>query len=336
MSSPPFRRRATIDDVAQLAGVSRSAVSRTFTEGASVSAPMRSRVEQAAQALGYKPNALARGLTKQSNRLVAFVSGYQHNLYDAGYHDLLLSRLQADGFRVLMVHIGRNGDVGRSLLEALDYPVSVAIVAGGSIDEASIAECIRLNTPVVLCSGEFFGLQEVDCINSDNAGGTLAALDHLVASGRRRIACIAGTPGMFASRERLDAFRHGMRTHGCAEAGIVYGDFTFEGGMRAAQALLSGAARPDALLCANDAMALGALTVATETCGLRIPDDLAVIGFDDIPLADWPNFQLSTVRNPVAEKAELICERVRLRTLNPRCAPINIRFPTPLVLRRTA
>jgi len=336
MTISSLRRRATIDDVAELAGVSRSAVSRTFTAGACVSPQMRSRVERAAQSLGFKPNALARGLTKQRNQLVAFVAGYQHNLYDAGYHDLLLSRLQADGFRVLLVHIGRSGEVGRALLEALDFPVSVAVVAGGSIDEASIAECTRLSTPVVLCTGEFSGLQGVDCINSDNAGGTRAALDHLVSSGRRRIACIAGTPGMFATRERLDAFHLGMQAHGYEPAGIAYGDFTFEGGLRAAQSLLTGAPRPDALLCANDAMALGALTAARDLGGLRLPQDLAVIGFDDIPLAAWPNFQLSTVRNPVAEKAEVICERVRLRTQNPHCEPVNLRFPTPLVLRQTA
>jgi DNA-binding LacI/PurR family transcriptional regulator len=336
MTSSSLGRRATIADVAALAGVSRSAVSRAFTLGASVSPQTRARIEQAAHALGFKPNALARGLTKQENRLVAFVAGYQHNLYDAGFHDLVLSGLQAAGFRVLLVHIERAGDVGRALLEALDYPVSVAVVAGGSIDEASISACIRLRTPIVLCTGEVLGIDGVDCINSDNAGGTLAALAHLIAGGRRRIACIAGTRGMFAARERLQAFHQGMQAHGLEAAGVEHGDFTFEGGMRAAQALLSASQAPDALLCCNDAMAIGALTAARELGGRRVPEDLAIIGFDDIPMASWPNFQLSTVRNLVAEKASLICERVRLRTQDSQCAAINQRFSTPLVVRRTA
>ena len=85
---------------------------------------------------------------------------------------------------------------------------------------------------------------------------------------------------MFATRERLDAFRQGMQTHGYEAAGIAYGDFTFEGGLRAAQSLLAGTPRPDALLCANDAMALGALTAARDLGGLRLPQDVAVIGFD--------------------------------------------------------
>lgn len=335
MNKPLLRRRATIDDVAALAGVSRSAVSRTFTAGASVAPQTRERVQAAAVSLGYKPNALARGLTKQTSQLVAFVSGYQDNFYDARYHELVLSGLQADGFRVLHVHIGSGRDMGRALLEALDFPVAVAVVAGGSIDEAAIAECIRLSTPVVLCTGEL-ALDAVDCINSDNAAGMFAAVDHLVASGRRRIAHIAGTRGMFATRERLAAFRRGMQAHGLAPHAIEHADFTHEGGLRVAQAMLDAAERPDAILCANDAMALGALTAARELSGLRVPEDVAVIGFDDIPLAAWPAFQLSTVRNPLEEKAREICARVRLRTQEPQCAAINKRFATELVLRKTA
>ncbi len=336
MDHPTLSRRATIDDVAELAGVSRSAVSRTFTEGASVSPRMRERVEQAAGVLGYKPNALARVLTTQRNRLVAFLSGYQHNLYDAAYHDRILAGLKAEGFRVLHVHIGPGEDVGRALVDALDFPVSVAVVAGGSIDEESIATCIRLSTPLVLCSGEATGLDAVDCINSDNASGTRAALDHLIARGCRRIACVAGTPGMFATRERLDAFRTGMKAHGFTPAGVQHGDFSFEGGLAAARALLEQPQRPDALLCANDAMALGALTAARELLQLRVPEELAIFGFDDVPMAAWPGFALSTVRNPVEEKARLICERTRLRSLTPHCEALNARLAMPLVLRSTA
>lgn len=124
MTLPSLCRRATIDDVAKLAGVSRSAVSRAFTEGACVSPQMRLRVEQAAQTLGYNPRAGAR--TDQAEQPAGRLRRrlLQHNLYDAGYHDLVLSRLQADGFRVLLAYIGHSGDVGRALLEALDFPVS--------------------------------------------------------------------------------------------------------------------------------------------------------------------------------------------------------------------
>lgn len=328
-------RRATIDDVASLAGVSRSAVSRTFTAGASVSRQTRERVEHAARSLGYKPNALARGLTKQCNQLIAFVSGFQDNLYDASYHDKVLLGLQAAGFRVLHVHIGNGVEVGEALLEALDIPVSAAVVAGGSIDEASIAECIRLRTPIILCTGET-DLQAVDCINSDNAGGTLAALEHLLARHCRRIAYIAGTAGMFSARERLAAFLEGMQRHGLPPFAVTQADFTYEGGLQAAQQLLQRSPQPDAILCANDAMALGALTAVRELAGLRVPEDIAIIGFDDIPQAAWPNFALTTVRNPVAEKAHAICERVLCRTRDPACESVNLRFATSLVVRGTA
>jgi DNA-binding LacI/PurR family transcriptional regulator len=329
-----LHRRPTIDDVAKLAGVSRSAVSRAFTQGASVAPATRIRVEEAAHTLGYKPNALARGLTKQSNRLVAFVSGYQDNLYDASYHDRVLSGLQADGFRVLHVHIGNAGDVGRALLDALDFPVSVAVVAGGSIDEACIAQCLRLSTPVVLCTGE--SQQGADCINSDNQGGVGLAVDHLVRGGRQRIACIAGTPGMFATRERLEAFHRSLDAHGQVAAGVVHGHFTFNGGMQAAQQLLAQGARPDAIVCGNDAMALGALVAVRDLNSHAVPEDIAIIGFDDIAQAAWPNFQLSTVHNPTQDKAAAIRERVALRALDPHSPSVSLRFATTLTLRATA
>lgn len=330
-----LRRRATIDDVATLAGVSRSAVSRTFTLGASVSVQTRGRVEQAARTLGYKPNALARGLTKQSNQLVAFVSGYQDNLYDAGYQDRVLEGLQADGLKILHVHIGSGRDVGRVLLEALDVPFSVAVVAGGSIDETSIAECVRMSTAVVLCSGEV-ELSAVDCINSDNAEGTCLAVEHLMARGCQHIAYIAGTPGMFATRERQEAFLNRMAQSARIPAGIESGYFTFDGGLVAARRLLVSNPRPDALLCANDAMALGALIAARDIAGLRVPEDVAIVGFDDVPQAAWPNFALTTVRNPMEAKALAICERVRQRIDHPDCADARLRFQTSLIVRTTA
>lgn len=335
MTEPLLGRRATIDDVASLAGVSRSAVSRTFTQGASVSPQTRERVVQAASSLGYRPNALARGLTKQCNQLIAFVSGFQDNLYDAAYHDKVLSGLQAAGFRVLHVHIDGSVEVGRALIDALDIPVSVAVIAGGSIDEASIAECIRLRTPIILCTGET-DLPAVDCINSDNAGGTRAALEHMLVRQCRRIAYIAGTSGMFSARERLEAFLGGMHWHSLTPFAVTQAAFTYEGGLQAARQLLAGDTRPDAILCANDAIALGALTAVRELGGLRVPEDVAIIGFDDVPQAAWPSFALTTVCNPVAEKARAICERVICRTRDPECESVNLRFATPLVIRGTA
>lgn len=329
------RKRITIADVAQAAQVSRSAVSRTFTEGASVAPQTRERVERAARELGYRPNALARSLSKQTPQLVAFVSGYIDNFYDAHYHDLILSELQNAGLRVLHVHTGNKLPVGQALLDALDFPVAVAVIAAGSIDEKSVQECLRLNTPLVLCSGAM-AMEGVDCINSDNHGGMELAVGHLVARGCRRIAYIGGTPGLFSARERLDGFLDSMKRHALGAHSVSEGGFTFEGGLAAARVLLSNSSDlPDGLVCANDAMALGALMAAHEA-SLKIPDQLAIIGFDDIPLAAWPGHLLSTIANPIQAKAMAIRERVMLRMHEPHSASADLRFPTRLIIRNTA
>ena len=333
--TPPSRKRVTIADVAKAAQVSRSAVSRTFTAGASVAPATRERVERVAHELGYRPNALARNLSKPSRQLVAFVSGYIDNFYDAHYHDLILGALQQAGLRVLHVHLGNDQRVGPALLDALDFPVSVAVISGGSIDEAAVRECLRLNTPIVLCSGEL-AIDGVDCINSDNQGGMRLAVDHLMASGRRRIAFVGGTSGLFSARERQSGFRLAMQAHGASPIAECDGDFTFASGLAAVRNLFdTPGENPDALVCANDAMALGALMACNER-GLAVPAEVAIVGFDDIPLAAWPGHLLTTIENPVRAKAAAICERVLRRAADPSCVRVDLRFPTRLILRRTA
>ena len=328
------RRRITASDVARAAQVSRVAVSRTFTPGASVSEQTRSKVLQAAEQLGYRPNALARNLNKSSSDLVAFVAGFQDNLYDASLFDLLLNTLQKEGQRVLHVHVGASTDVSAALLAALDYPVAAVILAAGSIDASTVTACLRLNAPIIV-TGSAAHLDTVDSVLGDNNDGMRLVVEHLLARGRRSIACINGPRNITASQERYAALVRHLGRRGMQPVAAVNTAFTVKGGFSAALELLAGEVKPDALVCANDAIAIGALNAARYQLGLTVPDELAIIGYDDVAAAAWPCVDLSTIKNPIDERVAHLGELLKRRIAEPQAAPVHIKITPELVIRST-
>ncbi len=326
------RRRITSEDVAELAGVSRSAVSRTFTPGASVSAEMRDRVVQAAQELGYRRNALARSLTTNSTDLIAVVMGYLSSQYEPYFLGRLTAGLQRVHKRALLVHVDDSDDVGVPLLEALAYPVEAAVVAAGSISPETAEECMRLGIPLVL-SGRALKADGVDAVRCDNHAGARLAADALVRAGHQRIAYIGGKVSIQSEAERSAGLRDGLASHGLAVFAEEQGDFSFESGYRAAVTLLRAQVPPDAIFCCNDAMAMGAMDAARHTLGLRVPDDVSIVGFDDIPMSAWPGFNLTTVRNPVDQAVDNILDLLQRRIGRPHLPP-EIRWLRPVMVRR--
>lgn len=326
------RRRITSEDVAALAGVSRSAVSRTFTPGASVSDDMRDRVLRAAEELGYRRNALARSLTTNSTDLIAVVMGYLSSQYEPYFFGRLTAGLQRMHKRALLVHVDDSDEVGVQLLEAMAYPVEAAIVAAGSILPETAEECMRLGIPLVL-SGRALEADGVDAVCCDNTEGARLAADALVRAGHERIAYIGGKASIQAEVERSAGLRDGLAAYGMGVFAEERGDFSFESGYRAGLALLRARPAPDAIFCCNDAMALGAMDGARHTLGLRVPADISIMGFDDIPMAAWPSFNLTTIRNPVEDAVENILDLLSRRIAQPQLPP-EIRQLRPVMVRR--
>lgn len=327
-----IRRRITSDDVAELAGVSRSAVSRTFTPGASVSAEMRDRVMRAAEELGYRRNALARSLTTNSTDLIAVVMGYLSSQYEPYFFGRLTAGLQRMHKRALLVHVDDSDEVGVPLLEAMAYPVEAAIVAAGSVLPGTAEECMRLGIPLVL-SGRALEADGVDAVCCDNHTGAMLAADALVRAKHQRIAYIGGKASIQAEVERSAGLRDGLAAHGSSIWAEERGDFSFESGYRAALTLLRAQVPPDAIFCCNDAMALGAMDAARHTLGLKVPDDISIVGFDDIPMSAWPGFNLTTVRNPVDDAVDNILDLLQRRIGHPHLPP-EIRRLRPVMVRR--
>ena len=303
------RSRITAQQVADLAGVSRSAVSRCFNGGGRVSKDKRDRIFTAAADLGYRPNGIARSLTGQPTDLVALVTteilSYQSN---DQVRQVTLCLAEA-GKRALVIPVGDDTTIDESSLRALDYQVDAIVVMGGSVSKRVVDLLTAMRVPLFLFGRDQEGEASVG-ISSDNAKGGAMAARYLLRMGRRRLAYVGKKTHSFADRTRRDGFageihRHGLELHDLAED-----ESTYDGGRRAASALFSAVQPPDAVFCFNDTVAIGALQAAREF-KLRVPADVAIIGFDNQPMAAWHVFDLTTIGCDPEALARLTTEKIR-------------------------
>lgn len=326
------RRRVTAFDVARLAGVSRSTVSRSFTAGAPVSPEKRERILAVAERLGYRPNALAAGLNSRSSNLVAVVTGSLANHYDTVVTGQLVERLSRIGKWAVLVAGSSSDPESREILEVLGYPLEAMVVRAGSVDAETASKCLKLNVPLVV-SGRIVDIEGVDSLGCDNVAGARIAVEEMLRTGRRRIGYIGGEPALVSEQERCAGFRSALAEAGMQPVAMEWSDFTFEGGFASASRMLARPGRADALFCCNDAMAIGALNAARDVLGLTVPGDLAIIGFDDIDMASWACFNLTTVRNPIDRTVDEIMRLVVSRLAEPdrRSEMVSL---TPALVRR--
>jgi DNA-binding LacI/PurR family transcriptional regulator len=333
IASANRRQRATAADVARIAGVSRVAVSRAFTPGASIAAETRAKVMEAAGSIGYRPNALARQLNRSAPELVAFVGGSRANYYYSEFIDRLLPALQDAGHRVLYVHVSDDRQLADALLDISEYPVACTVVATGSLDRSVLQQC-RAFAPMII-SGPNHDLPGIDAVGVDSAAGVRLAVDHLVSRGRRALACISGPEENTSGMQRARVFRDHLESCGFEPGVIMHTAYSVVGGEAAARALLAKGPRPDAIVCGNDVVAIGVLNVLRGEAGITVPDEIAVIGFDDIPPAAWPGIGLTTIVNPIDERIGHVRALIARRIAEPDAPPREIMLPPRLVVRST-
>ena len=306
-------------DVAQRAGVSQSAVSRCFRPGSSISAKTRARVIAAAQALGYHPNAMASGLITRRSNLVAVVISSLTNLYYPEVLAELTRRLSDRGIRVLLFALQAESEVDEMLDQVWRYRVDGAIIAARLAPE-QLREFANRGVPVVLYNrfGEGEAVSSVCC---DSAGGERQLVERLVAAGHKSFGIISGPADSYVSRERVHGAVNRLQELG-REAVIVDGAFDYDSGGKGLRQLLERTGGGlDALICANDLMAIGAIDCARFECGLAVPGDLSIVGFDGVAPARWASYRLSTVRQPVGRMTEaavlMVLERIADFSLSP-------------------
>ncbi|KGM32179.1 hypothetical protein P409_22885 [Inquilinus limosus MP06] len=297
---PPGAGRATAQQVAEAAGVSISAVSRTFTKDASVSPRMRARVLAAAEALGYRPNRLARGLMTGRTELVGLVSTHFANPAFMDVFDLFTRELQRRGLRPLIANLSEDGGADSALDMMLQYSVDAVLIATSAPPEGFAESCARAGLPVVHVFGRPGPQAVVPAVTVDNVAGGRLATEAMLARGLTRLAFLGGAATDSSSIDRADGFVQGLATAGLEPLAVEFtGDYSHEHGRSGLHALLDRH-RPQAVFCGDDILALGAVDACRER-GLVVPRDIGIVGFDDMPLAAWPGYRLTTIRQPMAE-----------------------------------
>lgn len=297
------KARVTSIDVARLAGVSQSAVSRAFTPGTSISQHVRRKVHEAAQALNYVPNSIARSLITKRSNIIAMVIGDLRNPFYVQVLDQLSKVLQHRGVQVLVFRVANGSEVDNALLAVLQYQVDGIVITSAQISGKMAEICAERDIPVVMFN-RYVARLKVNSICCNNVRGGRQVARALIDAGGKHFAAITGDLDAAAVQDRMLGFTAQITEAGFAHADIKTdcGHYTYQGGYEAAIRMFANAgsdARPDALFCQNDIMAMGALDALRLTIGLRVPEDVMVIGFDDIPEASHPSYRLTTVRQPL-------------------------------------
>ncbi len=326
--------RVTSLDVARLAGVSQSAVSRALTPGASISDAMKRRVTEAAETLGYTPNLFARSLITRRSDLIGVVMGEVTSAFYAEVLDRLGRSLQERGQRVLFAGAPLEAGPDQAVGELLHYHVAGIVITSATLSRGMAARCTAAGAPVVLLNRKP-PPGEASSVRCNSVHGGYLAGDLLAQAGHRRFAFIGGLPGAFSSKERERGYAQALAKHGMTIAASTEGGFTYEGGFAAAQELLRGRQPPDAIFCGSDEMALGAVDAA-RVLGLHVPRDVSVIGFDDIPTAAWEGYRLTTIRQPVEHMVERTLEILFGQIEQPGSKRVVQQIAGELVVRRSA
>lgn len=314
------RKRATSYDVAKMAGVSQSAVSRVFQDGASASKAMHNRVMTAAGKLGYRPNAIARGLITQRSNMVAVIITEQTNLYYPEVLFQLTHRFSERGIRVLLFTLEHERDIDSKLEQMLQYRVD-GIVTAALLSRKQLETIESASIPVI-----FFNRSPpevlVSSVRCDQEEGERWLVGELYAAGHRSYAIVTGPEDSPVSVERTSGALQKLRELGIDDVTIVHGDFGSESGSDAfAEIMEKLGSAPDAVIVANDIMAIGVVDGARETFNLRVPEDVSIVGFDGVGPARFAAYNLSTVRQPVGRMTEAAVSMLIDRINDPDLSP---------------
>ena len=323
-------------DVAEQAGVSVTTVSHVINTSRPVSDELQTRVHSAMQALGYKPNRLARSLRQGRTYTIGMIVPDSANPFFAEVARGIEDTTFGHGYSLILCN--SDGDLEKELFYAdhlAEKQVDGILFIAAGVSSEHIELLHDRQIPVVVVDRNLPDVA-VDAVLTDNRGGGCLATNHLIELGHRRIACITGPSDITPSAERVAGYRQAMQKAGLPidESLILRGSFNYENGYQAAQTLLSRSPRPTAIFASNDLMAVGVLSAANQR-GLRVPEDLSVIGYDDVRLASFTVPLLTTVQQPKHEIGVLAATWLLERIDQPDTPPRKQLLKVSLQARQT-
>ena len=324
----------TLKDVALRAGVSRSAVSRAFTDGASVSAKMRQKVEKAARELGYHPNALASSLTTGRTKLIGLVSNNFHNPVFLEVFDLFTRGLQDRGLRPLLVNLTDETDPAKSVHMLRQYSVDAVIVASSTLPPTFAKAFKHAGVPVVHSFGRHTTSPQVHVVGIDNIECGRMAARELIACGYRDIGFMGGPESATSTQDRYNGFASELAKHSGVRLRYSFAEaYSFDAGRREMARLIeSGPAQ--AYFCGDDVLTIGALSALADA-RISVPDEMGLIGLNDMEMAGWENIALTTIHQPIKQIVTSSIELVASMLEDPARYPEARLFPCHIVRRKT-
>jgi len=330
------RRRVTVKDLARDLGMSVSTVSRAFYPSATIAAQTRRAVLERASEIGYRPNPFAQSLITNKTQIVGMVACDLSNPFYPEVMTKLTSLLQQAGMNVMLAAADRPEKIDNAVELLLTYRPDLMIVLATSLDSHAREKCEDAGAPVI-----FFNRLSADGlgfgVSCDNVEGARLAADHLFTLGHRELLYVSAFPGASTNVERQRGFCQRAVELGLAEPQILNaGMFSYEAGYNAGLALNDLPRRPDGVLCANDILAIGFMEALQEGLGLRVPQDVSVIGYDDIAMAGWPSHRLTTIAQPIQAMMQATVCLARELAAEREIAQRILRIaPGPLIERGT-
>ena len=327
-------RRHTSYDVAKLAGVSQSAVSRVFSPSGSASPEMRDKILRAAKKLNYKPNAIAQSLSYGRTRIIGMIiTHFSNQIYPVPLN-AVTGNLMESGESVLL-QIAEPGALGDDAVQRLlRYRVD-AIVCTSDLSEQAIAHCIAEKVPIVLVNRKSSS-PHVDHVVSDNFESSQRVALGLASSGVVKTLFLKGPESNWVAQLRYKGYQKGCREAGMPRPLTADGQFTYEGGYETAMKYSDRIGEIDAIVSANDTMAIGAIDALVYEMGLSIPGDVRIVGHNDSPEARLKPYQLTTIRQPMDAMLKKATELALQRIENPDLPSTDIIMASELVLRKSA
>lgn len=341
------------EDIAKLAGVSRSTVSRVINNYPNVPEATRQKVLEVIQQHQYEPNLFARALAGKGTDTIGLfaismneqehTSRIYQNSYFAPIVDLVVDTANAQGFYVLIHTIYSPDDFQKVTQAFLQKRIDGGILVGIQNDINLVAEMVKQDAPLVLIDydiseviSERLDKNHLAIINSRDYEGTVEAIEYLISLGHKEIGIICGKMDTFSGRERYLAYQDTMQKHGLSidKKFVLDGNFLKETAYDSVQSLISEGRLPTALFCSNDVMAISAIEALTAA-GLSVPDDMSVIGFDDAALASHISPKLTSVRLPIDEMAKAAVDKVIALCQTEATAFSTTSFPTQLIIRES-
>jgi DNA-binding LacI/PurR family transcriptional regulator len=327
------KKNYTSQDVAEIAGVSQSTVSRVFAGSTNVSEKKRKKILAAAEKLDYKPNAHARSLITRRTMMIGIVMRNIRNPFYSAVLEIFHNRFSALGYHLIFIN-SENEEIQESeITRLLEYNVEGVIITDALLSSSASQKFKRYGIAVILFN-RYTEQMESSAVFCDNYLAAKQIASYLVEMGHRSFAFISGPSDTSTTIDRLKGFKEVLEERKVTDLMIEPGNYTFESGFKAAQELMTKNKNIDCIFCGNDIIALGVMD-AIRTIGLRIPEDVSVVGFDNIRMSEWPSYALTTWEQPLEEMVDSTVELLLTEISDKKSTAQIVMMKGHLVVRKT-